>query len=190
MSSNAEDNRFPYITGAEVAADGSATPTPPAGHRAIFMGDDGVAYQKNDADVVSELGSGSGTAFSGAKVYKTAQAISNAILTFDTELWDTDGYHEGVTHPSRLTAPSTGKYLAEFNSWTSRTDARAQIFVNGSMVRGGNGRPSTGNYTGALAVLDLTAGDYVEINGVTVASTTFGDNGVIGDNSVFSLTKL
>lgn len=55
-----------------------------------------------------------GAAFSGVKLRKsTATAISGSsstTLTWDTEIYDTDGFHEGVTNPSRITIPADGYY--------------------------------------------------------------------------------
>jgi hypothetical protein len=57
----------------------------------------------------------SSTVFSGARVYHNVnQSIIhgfNTVLAFNSERFDTDGYHDLVTNNSRLTVPSTGKYL-------------------------------------------------------------------------------
>lgn len=51
----------------------------------------------------------------GARVYNDANiSIPNntlTTLTFNSERWDTDGIHEGVTNPDRLTCQTAGKYV-------------------------------------------------------------------------------
>lgn len=59
----------------------------------------------------------SGPTFSGCSLYKSAsQSISNDTLTtvtFDSEFFDTDGYHSTSTNTSRITIPTAkaGKFL-------------------------------------------------------------------------------
>jgi len=118
--------------------------------------------------------------------------VTDAILAFDNELWDPDGYHDNATNNSRLTVPAGkgGTFFVLCTSWVSTNGARLEIFVNGTMVRGRGANPVTGNYGSTSALLQLSDGDYVEIMGKSFASTQYGDAGVIGDNTVFSLVKL
>jgi len=55
----------------------------------------------------------------GARVYNNANiSIPDATittLTFNTERWDTDTIHEGVTNPARLTCKTAGKYIISAN---------------------------------------------------------------------------
>lgn len=55
------------------------------------------------------------TAFSGVRVsLGSTTSIANntaTALSFTTEVFDTDGYHDNSTNPDRLTAPSDGYYL-------------------------------------------------------------------------------
>lgn len=131
--------------------------------------------------------------FCGAKAYTTGVAISNAVITFASEVYDTDAIHDTSSATSRMTIPTgkTGYWEIKASGFCSRTDARLSIYVNGAIVRGGNtSGASANNYALATAVLNLTAADYVEIFANTVASTTFGDNGSIGDNFTFAATFL
>jgi hypothetical protein len=52
----ASDNLFPKVIMEEVANDGSATTTPSADHRAVFMGEDGALHAKDSAGAVTALG--------------------------------------------------------------------------------------------------------------------------------------
>jgi hypothetical protein len=61
----------------------------------------------------------SGSSYSGASVYNTAYiSIPNntdTVLTFNTENFDTNSYHDTSTNTSRLTVPAAGKYLITAN---------------------------------------------------------------------------
>ncbi len=144
------------------------------------------------AAVWKETTASGGGSFVGAKVYKTAQTVTDAILAFDNELWDEGGFHDNVTNNSRLTVPASqaGKYLAQASTWISGA-ARLEIFVNGTAAQGrGTSGAGSANYTGTEAVLNLAVGDYVQIKGNSGVSTTYGNAGNVGDHTVFSLTKL
>lgn len=123
----------------------------------------------------------------GAKVYKTAQTVTDDFLAFDAELWDSDTLHDNSTNNSRLTVPITGKYHVTASSFVSVTNARLEVWVNGVIARGRGSSPSYNNYAVASADLDLAATDYVQIKGVSGGSATYGDAGNNGDNTVFSI---
>lgn len=57
----ASDNQFPKLILEEVADDGSATPTPAADHRALFLGEDGELHLKDSSGSVSDVTSGGGS---------------------------------------------------------------------------------------------------------------------------------
>jgi hypothetical protein len=86
----------------------------------------------------------SAPAFVGARVYGSAvQSIATAtyaVVTWDTESFDSDGFHDNSTNTSRLTIPSgkAGKYLFNlktvFNSTSSTGDRILYFFKNGSEV--------------------------------------------------------
>lgn len=52
----ASDNQFPKIILEEVANDGSATVTPAADHRALFLGEDGELHVKDSSGTVTDIG--------------------------------------------------------------------------------------------------------------------------------------
>lgn len=115
--------------------------------------------------------------FTGCSVYRdtSTQTITTSVSTaiqFNNEQWDTDSIHDNVTNNTRLTIPTGkgGKWRfsasAEFSANTTGT--RSIWFrKNGSNIRFCQQVPaaSTGNTTNPLAetVLELAAGDYVEI---------------------------
>lgn len=116
-------------------------------------------------------------AFAGARVTRAgAQTISNATqtsLTFDTEKFDTDGYHSNVTNNTRLTIPAGlgGTYLIGGSvSWIGNaTGFRALwIEVNGDSARNICGdiyepEAATAINQVVTTLYQLAAGDYVEL---------------------------
>lgn len=117
----------------------------------------------------------SGSTFVGARVYGSAvQSINNATyatVTWNTESYDTDNFHDNTTNSSRLTIPSgkAGKYLfvlkTTFNS-SSNTGARIlYFFKNGSEVNESEFSLSTrGNLQMCLTtVQNASVGDYFEM---------------------------
>lgn len=115
--------------------------------------------------------------FRGVSLTKTAtQAVGTAAetpVTFDAESFDTDGFHEGVTNPSRITIPTGlgGKYLIGGSATIAglSTGHRFIVFFkkNGSILSGYNGNYSAVN-PGTLgasvsALVELAVGDYIEL---------------------------
>lgn len=130
--------------------------------------------------------------FIGAKVYADgSQQIASGdyrILNFANESWDTDGFHSTVTNTSRLTIPAGlgGKYLIQAGIYiTSATgQSRFYLYKNGSVASAGYGYfELAGEYS---AILDLAAGDYVEIS-VSPSNTSYTSS---GPDTYFSVTKL
>jgi hypothetical protein len=132
-------------------------------------------------DIHAFASGGSGSAsFSGCLLEKTTtQSISNGVATaviFDQvadEIWDTDGYHENVTNPTRLTAPATGKYRISagirFPSFSANTIIQINGAINGGAFPGIGGQQDlASNFAAASRILSwsrpvlLTAGQYVE----------------------------
>jgi hypothetical protein len=112
--------------------------------------------------------------FIGCSVHNTAQqSIPNGVgtaWTFNAEEYDTDGFHSTVTATSRLTVPPGlgGKYLIEASTYFDVTPSGNRIVwlaKNGSDIRGSYSRFLTTNQTGQSisAVVDLAAGDYIEV---------------------------
>jgi hypothetical protein len=102
----------------------------------------------------------------------TSQSIPNATqtaLTFDTEQFDTDGFHSTSTNTSRITIPAgkAGKYqingLINLDTNTSGT-REFSLFVNGSTVFGLGLTPSASGPGGVISCTrNLSVGDYIEL---------------------------
>lgn len=98
-------------------------------------------------------------------------AAGGQVIAFDTEEYDVGDLHEPSTNPSRLTVPATGLYLAIARvCWntTNVTGSLREIRINkNGTIRVCSRIPAA--WTSALSnhelqhVLELTAGDYLEI---------------------------
>jgi hypothetical protein len=119
----------------------------------------------------------SGSTFAGVLCYRNSTYSTTTgagvIVPFDTERFDTNGYHDNSTNNSRLTVPSgkAGKYWISFAaSWAANTngDRAVSIRKNGSTyLCTANIRASTassGTTAYAQTILDLAVGDYVEMD--------------------------
>lgn len=135
-----------------------------------------VATQYMDGTGAWSTPAGGGT-LDGCRVHMTSnQSINNATVTtlsFTTENFDNGGLHSNVTNPSRITVGTTAIYAiaagAFFDQGADLSDRILYLYVNGTEiceVRTSNGGTAlaTGYTAVSLAdVLNLTAGDYVEL---------------------------
>jgi hypothetical protein len=113
--------------------------------------------------------------FVGASVYKTStQAITTATtttITWDAEVFDTNGFHDNSTNNSRMTIPAgyAGKYLVTATiSWgASATGYRiGEIYKNGATANFTWSGAMQGYYVvGLTTILNLAVSDYLEIKG-------------------------
>lgn len=112
----------------------------------------------------------------GASAYKSAaQSIGNATftaVTFNTEWFDTDGFHDNSTNTSRFTIPSGkgGKYLiSAMTTFAANGTGRrlARIRLNNTTTIAECEAPPSGNQDTSITLqstvmLNLVAGDYIE----------------------------
>ena len=143
----------------------------------------------------------SAPSFVGASVYKSAsQSISNAtntLLTFNSENFDTNTYHDTSTNTGRITVPSgkAGYYnLQAIVAFAAGAVGLRQIvfFKNGSVLNYGVQSAATTaseNISNASYVVSLAVSDYVE---AYVYQTSGGAINVLGgaDFTTFSATYL
>lgn len=119
-------------------------------------------------------GGGSGGAFSGVRLVKSsAQSLSpntDTVVTWATEVFDTDGYADLGTNNTRISITDAGKYLVGFTIRFGSGNAGFRL----AYVREGGTDPigpavyQRGGSTGVIVVtgsglLDLAASDYLEI---------------------------
>lgn len=136
-----------------------------------------------------------GGSFSGCRAYKSSgQSLTTSFsaITFDTEDFDTDTYHDNVTNNTRFTAPSTGYYsISGMVATDGNAITRIQFRLNGSTVIHsvgvGNVGASSQNGMSSTIIYSLTAGDYVEMLGA-FGSTQTTTSGVSGTQ--FSIHKI
>lgn len=87
-------------------------------------------------------------------------------ITFDTELFDTDNYHDLSTNPSRITIPKTGYYTIHsmFSIETSGALHAWRLLNQGNEIffNRGNFYNSYGSAT-ITGIYHLTIGDYIEV---------------------------
>lgn len=139
---------------------------------------------------------GSTPTYVGCKAYSDAtQAINSTIgaFTFNQEEWDTDGFHESVTNPSRFTIPSGkgGKYLVQGGAFASGNTDWIACYVNGSIVRGTItfARAASSYFSGSW-IVNVAAGDYIEIEVSTTTSVNFGHATLVDAQKWGSVTWL
>lgn len=113
--------------------------------------------------------------FIGCSLTRTSnQTISNATdtaIAWNSEIYDTDGFHDNTTNNSRITIPSGkgGKYQFNFVlRWNGNSTGfrNHKLFINGSeggsLIRYTNLSADATIMNGSF-VLDLAAGDYVQL---------------------------
>jgi hypothetical protein len=115
------------------------------------------------------------------------QAISsgtNTIINWNAEVADTDGWHDNSSNTSRLTVPSgVSKVRVGFNLITEASvlgQLIGEILKNGSSFLGKarhetdtSGGDSVGGWT---AILDVTPGDYFEVQVFATNAINIGSN--------------
>ncbi|OCZ53784.1 hypothetical protein [Dehalobacter sp. TeCB1] len=151
----------------------------------------------NASGTVPEWGNAGGEAVSVTK--STSQSIpslTQAILTFDTELFDTSNMHDNSTNNSRLVAPVTGKYLVICQLYwvIFGTDKYSNItlFKNGAYTKYTTqirSYETTGNGLAhnLVALLSLNANDYLEMS---VSQGTGSAQNANADYTMFSMIRV
>jgi hypothetical protein len=116
-----------------------------------------------------------GATFVGCQVYKSAQQTltnnTETALTFNTERFDTDTFHDTSTNTSRMTIPSgkAGYYLviATVTFLSNSTPARAvTLRLNGdeyAYLQQLQPVSNGGTITGGSYIINLAVADYIEI---------------------------
>jgi hypothetical protein len=105
---------------ASAAARTSAVASPQEGNMSFLKDTNSLEYYSGAA-WVAVAGGSTGPTFTGCSLYKSAnQSINNGTwttVTWDSELFDTDGYHDNSTNSDRITIPAgkAGKYRVSAN---------------------------------------------------------------------------
>lgn len=160
----------------------------------LGIGTAGQVLKVNSGATAPEWGAAA-SSFVGAFVYNNAaQTIANGtstVVTFNSESYDTDGFHSTVTNTGRLTIPTGkgGKYLIGgqiFYSANATGKRNINVRKNGSGGFYGTVVPtaaSGGTVLETTVLVDLAATDYVELmveqssgGNLDVGDVTFGSN--------------
>lgn len=125
-----------------------------------------------------DVGSAASTSAVGVSLYNsTDQTINNSVntlLSWNSETFDTDAFHDTVTNNSRITIPTgkAGKYLINVTlQWQGSAAGDRVIFLykNGSGITTNTQKSrvdaATGNqqYNQYTSVYDLSVGDYIQV---------------------------
>ena len=127
-----------------------------------------------------------GATYAGVSVQKTAQqSLSSGTFTlvsWDSENFDTDAYHDNSTNNSRITIPTGkgGKYLLSgglrFTSGSAAGNRAATLYKNGTDINYIFFQPPTtttnDNVQPFSFVVSLTAGDYLQLYAYQNSGTT------------------
>lgn len=145
------------------------------GNQRLAVGTNGQVLTADSTAATGLKWAAAGAAFVGCQAYNsTSQSISTSTdtsVTFNSENFDTDGFHSTVSNTDRMTIPSgkAGKYLIiGYVGWSGNATGyrQAQILKNGSQIFSGYyDMPTTGSTAAAsnnpVMVADLAVGDYI-----------------------------
>jgi hypothetical protein len=161
----------------------------------LGIGTAGQVLKVNSGATAPEWGAAAGS-FAGCRLTKSGtQTISTATataLTFDTESYDTDGYHSTVTNTSRITIPSgkAGKYFIygkiSYGGTATVKHFQARIHKNGTLAEllENDSQAQYQNNRQVSSVLDLAESDYVEL----FAYQETGGNSTVAGATTYTTT--
>lgn len=148
-----------------------------------------------------DVGSAS-SGFVGVQATKSGnQSINNATytaITFDSENFDTDGFHSTATNTSRFTIPTGkgGKYLSTFTAGfvANTTGIRgAAWYKNGALASVAfqmSASSAADTFFASSQIFNLVAGDYLELFLYQSSGGALDVKGVTTDATSFSLQYL
>lgn len=189
--SNAIQNAIVDAKGDIIAATAADTPA------RLAVGTNGQVLTADSTAATGLKWASTSSAFAGVALTKSvAQAIpatTYTAITFDTEDFDTDGFHSTSSNTSRITIPSgkAGYYLVTVN--TSSTSG-SQAFVhtinkNGSIWKQSFfGLGTAGGYAAStlVVVMNLAVADYIESSVYATGGINLESNAQGPRNTFFS----
>lgn len=99
--------------------------------------------------------------------HNTTQTVNSAVILANSEVIDTDAYHDTSSNTSRITIPSglAGLYLLEYgtNITSLAVGEFCRIRINGGSNISTNMGDTTSGYVSGLCVYPLAVADYVEV---------------------------
>jgi hypothetical protein len=138
--------------------------------------------------------------FVGCSLYKSSnQNATNGVstsVTFDSELFDTNGFHDNSTNNTRITIPTgyAGKYLiTSALQWGANSSGIRvnDIKLNGSTFLGYSYMDAGGYQSCQVSMIqDLVVGDYIEMIGYQNSGSTLTIGGGGRGETFFAITYL
>jgi hypothetical protein len=134
------------------------------------------------------------TTFSGAHVYNSTSQVFTGTggqtytILFNSELYDTDGYHSTVTNTDRLTIPTTGKYAVgafvslSGSNLTGADQVNLTLKVNGTPFAGHQQPPCTSSSPPFCSLTVHT--EYLFTAGDVITATIGTSNGPLTANTI------
>lgn len=113
-------------------------------------------------------------------------------VQWNNEVYDTDGFHDNSTNPSRITIPSGTSGLIRLSASISASGSTSELgiafFKNGTQITNYeyDTENSTGNISAISAPITCTAGDYFEV-AIRATSAPTVD---VSNNSWFAVEEL
>jgi hypothetical protein len=117
------DSQLPRVVLEEVANDGSATGTPAADHRALFLGEDGALHLKDSAAAVTDVG-GAG----GSTVTEDAAEVATYEATSSGSYTDLATAGPAVT----IDVPASGRLLVIWSSQIDNSSILVSVALSGA----------------------------------------------------------
>lgn len=102
----------------------------------------------------------------------TTSATTSTPFVYTVKDHDTHGAYS--TSTGKFTAPVQGKYHFSFNNYTGATAAQAKLYKNGTAVYTGSSSVASTSVGSGSYVLNLVAGDTVEVRPETTATASTG----------------
>jgi hypothetical protein len=138
--------------------------------------------------------------FVGCSLYKSSnQNATNGVstsVTFESELFDTNGFHDNSTNNTRITIPTgyAGKYLiTSVIQWGANSSGIRvnDIKLNGSTFLGYSYMDAGGYQSCQVSMIqDLAVGDYIEMIGYQNSGSTVTIGGGGRGETFFAITYL
>jgi len=122
--------------------------------------------------------------FVGCSIYNTSTfSIANntdTTLTFNSEFFDTNGFHSTSTNTDRITIPTgyAGKYLITvINRWIANATGERNMYIkknNSTVIEAGSLFGSSANTTmlSRTVIIDLAVGDYLTFTAQQTSGST------------------